>query len=84
MTKIIDPNNFTVDAMVIYDILVEKCLYQLMEQKIPMDSSYIAKLVREYHPDKAYDVKTRFTKQKELITRLSLHVTDNCVGESDV
>lgn len=77
MTKVIDPSNFTVDAMIIYDILVNGCLYQLIDgkTKIPMDSSYIAKLLKEYCPDKAYAVRTRFNKQQELIESLALHST---------
>jgi hypothetical protein len=84
MTKIIDPSNFTVDAMVIYDLLVDGCLYSLMEIKIPMDSSYVAKLVKEYQPDKAYEVRTRFAKQKELIEALSLHSTNDEAEEATV
>ena len=78
MTKTIDPNNFTVDAMVIYDILVNGCLYQLIDgkTKVPMDSSYIAKLLKDHCPDKARTVRTRFTKQAELIESLALHPTN--------
>ena len=79
MTKTLDPNNFTVDAMVIYDILIDGCLYPLMEQKIPMESSYVAKLLKEYRPDTAYTVKTRFTKQQALIEAMSLHSTTESV-----
>ena len=79
MTKTLDPNNFTVDAMVIYDILVDGCLYPLMEQKIPMESSYVAKLLKEYRPDTAYTVKTRFTKQQALIESICLHKTSESV-----
>ena len=81
MTKVIEPGNFTVDAMVIYDILINGCLYQLMDCKIPMDPSFIAKLVKEYKPDKAHAVKTRFTKQAELIDFLCLHATNENVEE---
>ena len=82
MMKVIEPSNFTVDAMVIYDLLINGCLYQLMEIKIPMDSSYIAKLLKEYRPENAHAVRTRFTKQPELIDSLSLHSTTD-VGEAD-
>lgn len=77
MTKVIDPNNFTVNAMVIYDILINGCLYQLIDgkNKITMDSGYIAKLVKEYHPENARDVRTRFTRQGELIEQICLHST---------
>lgn len=75
MAKTIDPSNFTIDAMVIYDILINGCLYQLVDAKIPMDSSYIAKLVKEYQPDRAHDVRTRFTKQQTLIESICLHST---------
>lgn len=72
MTKNIEPDNFTVDAMVIYDLLIDKCLYRLMDGKIPMDSSYIAKLVKEYHPEYSKLVQTRFSKRDELITEIGL------------
>ena len=83
MTKVIEPSNFTVDAMVIYDILVNGCLYQLIDgkTKIPMDSSYIAKFIKEYCPDKAHAVRTRFTKQQELIEALALHSTKDIAEE---
>lgn len=76
MTKVIDPDNFTVNAMVIYDILMNGCLYQLTTAKVPMDSSYIARLVKDYHPDRSRDVRTRVAKQKELIDEICLHPTD--------
>ena len=84
MTKVIDPNNFTVNAMVIYDLLINGCLYQLMDDntKIPMDSSYIAKLVKEYHPEYSRDVRTRFTRQSELITQICLHPTNDVAEEA--
>ena len=84
MTKVIDPNNFTVNAMVIYDILINGCLYQLIDgkNKIPMDSSYIAKLVKEYKPENARDVRTRFTRQGELIESICLHPTNEVAEEA--
>lgn len=75
MTKIIDPSNFTVDAMIIYDLLIEGSLYTLVDTKIPMDPAYVAKSVKEYRPDKSYEVRMRFTKQTELIESLCLHST---------
>ena len=77
MTKVIDPNNFTIDAVVIYDILISGCLYQLIDgkNKIPMDSAYIAQLVKEYRPECSRDVRTRITRQGELIEQICLHPT---------
>lgn len=74
MTKKLDPHNFTLDAMVIYDILINGCLYQLIDgkNKIPMDSSYIANLLKDYRPDLAAEVRTRFNKEQELIERVNL------------
>lgn len=77
MTKDINPNNFTIDAMVIYDILITGCFYQLIDGKIPMDSSYIAKLIKEYQPENAHYVRTRFTRQQELIESICLCQTNN-------
>ena len=84
MTKVINPNNFTVNAMIIYDILINGCLYQLIDgkTKIPMDSSYIAKLVKEYQPECARDVRTRFTRQGELIESICLHSTTEVAEEA--
>ena len=83
MTKTIDPNNFTIDAMVIYDILINGSLYQLIDgkNKIPMDSSYIAKLIKDYQPDKARDVRTRFSRQQELVETIYLHPTNEIIEE---
>ena len=82
MTKTVNPNNFTIDALVIYDLLVDGYLYKLSEQKIPMESSYVAKLTKEYKPDLAHTVRTRFTKQQELIETLSLHSTTDMEEEA--
>ena len=83
MTKKVNPDNFTVDAMVIYDILINGCLYQLIDGKvkIPMDSSYIAKLLKECKPENRHEVRTRFTKQQELIESLNLHSTSDNAEE---
>lgn len=82
MTKTINPGNFTLDAVIIYDILINGCLYQLIDVKIPMDSAYVAKLVKEYQPDLAYDVKTRFNRQDELIESLYLRRSSENVEET--
>jgi len=83
MVKTVDPENFTIDAMVIYDILINGCLYQLIDgkTKIPMDSSYIAKLIKDTQPDNAHAVRTRFNKQKELIKSVNLHSTTDDLEE---
>jgi hypothetical protein len=83
MTKVIDSSNFTVDALVIYDLLINGCLYQLIDgkAKVPMDSFYIANLIKSHCPDKARTVRTRYTKQAELIESLAFHSTD--VAEVD-
>ena len=72
MTKIIDPGNFTIDAMVIYDLLIDGSLYQLMDIKVPMNSSFIIKFLKDYRPDTSRDIRTRFTKQSDLIEKISL------------
>lgn len=82
MTKVIDASNFTVEAMVIYDILINGCFYQLTDIKVPMDSSYIAKLVKEYQPDKSREVRIRFSKQKELISDMCLHPTTDITEDA--
>lgn len=82
MTKVIDGNNFTLDAVIIYDLLINGCLYQLTDIKIPMDSSYVAKLVKDYHPELVHDIRTRFTRQNELAGLLNLRSTE-VVAEED-
>lgn len=77
MTKTLDPSNFTLDAMVIYDILINGCLYQLMDGKIPMDSAYIANLIKDYHPEYKKEVRTRFNHQKDLIEMIHLCPSHN-------
>lgn len=83
MTKVLDPANFTLDAMVIYDILIEGCLYKLLEIRVPIETGYISKLVKEYRPEYAHDVRTRFTRQQELIQIVCLHSTKE-VAEDEV
>lgn len=74
MTKTVDPSNFTMDAVVIYDILLDGCLCQLVggKNKIPMDANYIARLMKEYYPNQSRVVRTRFNKQAALIEQLHL------------
>ena len=84
MTKVIDPGNFTIDAMVIYDILVEGCLSALMDVQIPMNPSYIVNLLKQYRPDTSYEVRTRFTRQQELIGRINLHSTTEYAGVDEI
>lgn len=81
MTKVVDPTNFTEDAMIIYDMLIDGCLYQLVDAKIPMDAAYVAKLVKEYHPDKAHNVRTRITKQAKLASILNFRSSSDAVEE---
>ena len=81
MTKTIDPNNYTIDAMVIYDILINGCLYQLMDIKIPMDSAYIANRIRDYYPEYTMEVRTRFNHQQKLIDQL--HLCPSCDVEEE-
>ena len=82
MTKTLDPSNFTIDAMVIYDILINGCLYKLMDGKIPMDSAYIANLVKDYQPEHVKTVRTRFNHQKDLIE--SINLCPSCNTEEPV
>jgi hypothetical protein len=85
MMKVLNSDNFTADAIVIYDILIEKCLYQLLDGaknvKAPMDSSYIVSLAKEHRPELSHMIKTRFTKQAELIESLSLCPADDSEEE---
>ena len=41
------------------------------------NSSYISKLVKEYHPEHSRTVRTRFTKQAEIATELGFRVTSD-------
>lgn len=83
MTRTINANNFTLDAMVIYDLLIKGCLYSLTESdvKYPLDPFMVAKLVKEYRPDLSHSVRTRFTRQAALIEQLNLHSTEDDVEE---
>ena len=74
MTKTVDPSNFTIDAVVIYDILMNGCFSQLIDgkNKIPMNPSYITDLVKEYRPDLKSAVRTRIARQQKLIEQIHL------------
>ena len=80
MTKVIDPGNFTIDAMVIYDLLIDGSLYQLMDIKVPMNSAFIVKFLKDYRPDTEHDVRTRFIKQNNLIEKIGLHSSEELLG----
>ena len=72
MTQHLDPNDLTMDAVVIYDILMNDCLYQLVGNKVklPMNSGYIVDLVKQYRPDLKSEVRTRISRQQKLIDEL--------------
>lgn len=81
MSKTVIPGNMTLNAVVIYDILMNGVLYQLIDVKVPMDSAYIAKLVKEYRPEYHRDVQTRFVRQQELIAAINLHLVSDVKEE---
>ena len=83
MTRTVNPDNFTLDAMVIYDLLVKGYLYYLTDSdvKIQLDPSLIARLVKEYRPDLSHSVRTRFARQGDLIEQISLHSSKDVVED---
>lgn len=84
MTQHINPNDLTMDAVVIYDILMNECLYQLVGNKVklPMNSGYIVDLVKEYRPDLKSAVRTRISRQSQLLDELHF-IPSNTLSEVD-
>lgn len=68
-------NDYTPDALVMYDILMEKGFLPLVTEDktiVPMDPNYIVNLTKEHNPTLDKMIKTRFTKQAKYIKDIGL------------
>ena len=68
-------DHFTLQALVIYDVLMSQHYFTLVEanMEIKPDPLFIADKVRIYHPESEHLVKKRISKRAELIELLHLH-----------
>lgn len=71
----IDPKDFTLSAVIINDILMDKCYYMLMSSEfdngyINLDAQQVASWVKLYNPILIPEIKKRFANQADIIQRL--------------
>lgn len=74
LIKNISPQDCTLDAVAIYDILMEKCYYKLTESNvaIKMDPNLIAMLVKSNSKELSDPISMRFINPEVLITQAEL------------
>lgn len=75
-------NDYTPDALIIYDLLMEKGYLPLVNigsSIIPMNPNYIVDLTKEHNPSLDKLIKTRFTKREKYINQIGLTPTVNII-----
>lgn len=79
LIKNITPADCTVDAVAIYDILMDKCYYKLTENNVAirLDPNLIAMLVKSNNPDLAETISMRFRHPEALINQADLLCYDS-------
>ncbi len=68
-------NDYTLDALIIYDILMEKGYLPLVlddSSIVPMNPNFIVDITKENNPNLDKMIKTRFTKREKYIKQLGL------------
>lgn len=76
MDKSVDPADYTIDAVIINDILSSECLYKLFEDKfsgvIHYDNNVLVAVVKDKNPSLQSKIITRIAKRRELIKEIGL------------
>lgn len=73
-------NDYTLDALIIYDILMEKGYFPLVTDNsavVSMNPNFIVDLTKEHNPSLDKMIKTRFTKQSKYIKDIGLTPTSS-------
>lgn len=83
LKKHIYPNDLTIDALIIYDILLDKCYVDLTSLDLPvkLDANFIVTLIKEQLPEYKTIIQTRFSKQMEYIEQINLTATSSVDAE---
>jgi hypothetical protein len=83
LRKQIYPNDITIDALIIYDILIDKCYSDLTSEDFDakLDANFIVTLMKEFRPEYKTIIQTRFSKQDEYISQINLTKTIETVME---
>ena len=72
-------NDYTADALIIYDLLMEKGYLPLVNpgvSVVPLDPNYLVALTKEHNPSLDKLIKTRFAKRDEYIKEIGLTPTN--------
>lgn len=83
LRKHLYPNDLTLDALIIYDILLDKCYSDLtsLDLTAKLDANFIVTLIKEHLPEYKTIIQTRFSKQMEYIEQINLTATTNTDAE---
>ena len=78
MKKQLYANDLTLEALIIYDILIDKGYFDLttMDNDAKLDANYIVTLMKNINPDSKHIIQTRFSKQDEYIEQIGLTPTN--------
>lgn len=77
LKKHLYPNDLTLDALIIYDILLDKCYVDLtsLDLAVKLDANFIVTLIKEQLPEYKTIIQTRFSKQMDYIEQINLTAT---------
>lgn len=69
--------SFTLEAVLIYDMLIEELYHQLAlpyfsDADVAISPSYVADVVKKARPELERDIRVRFAKQSELVSKCNL------------
>jgi len=83
LKKHLYPNDLTLDALIIYDILLDKCYVDLTSLDLPvkLDANFIVTLMKEQLPEYKTIIQTRFSKQMDYIEQINLTATNSVDAE---
>lgn len=86
LKKHLYPNDLTLDALIIYDILLDKCYSDLtsLDLTVKLDANFIVTLIKEYLPEYKTIIQTRFSKQMDYIDQINLTATASSVDAEAV
>lgn len=65
--KSIDPSDFTLEAVLINDLLYSECLYKLSSVYPMFDSMEVSRIIKDKNPGLTPKINSRFAKKNELL-----------------
>ena len=74
--KSIEPSDFTLQAVLINDLLYSECLYKLSNSYSMFDSMEVSRIVKDKNPGLVPKINSRFAKKLELIQSVGFVESD--------